>query len=270
MKRLALQTAAFLRRDLLVEASYKANVLLGLVSGFALLMTFYFVGSTVGAGSPHLGRWGGDYFAFSLVGLAASGPLHAALLQLSRRVRETQVSGTLEAILATPLGPARAVLLSALWPVLSSVVRMAALLAGAALVFGLPLDQANFAGAALVLLLSLAAYAPLGLLSAAFTIRFQRGDPVAVFLNLVSVLLGGVFYPVTVLPAPLRAASQVLPLTHALEALRLTLLRGASVAEIAPQLRVLLACTAVLGPLALYAFRRAVRRAKELGSLTHF
>lgn len=268
-RRFALQARAFLRRDLLVEASYRANVMLGAVSIFALLVALYYVGRTVGASQP-LAAYGGDYFAFTLLGFAAAAPLHASLLQLARRVREAQMTGTLEAILSTPIGPARAVLLSALLPLLGAGLRMAALLLGGWAIFGLPLERANWGAGALVLAVALASYLALGLLSAAFTLRFKRGDPVAAFLDLASVLLGGVFFPVAVLPPPLQAAGAVLPLTHALEALRLAILRGATLAEVAPRLRVLLLCAAVLVPASLFAFGRAVRRARDDGSLTHF
>ena len=269
LRTFALQAWAFLRRDLQVEASYRANVLLGAVSAFVLLVVLYYVGQTVGT-SRALQGYGGDYFAFSLVGFAAAAPLHASLLQLARRVREAQMTGTLEAILTTPVGPARAVLLSALLPLAGSALRMAALLVGGWTLFGLPFARANLGAAAVVLLLALASYVPLGLLSASFTLRFKRGDPVAAFLDLASVLLGGVFFPVAVLPMPLQAAGRMLPLTHALEALRLALLRNAPLAELLPQLRALSLSAAVLLPFAFVLFRAAVRRARDDGSLTHF
>lgn len=267
--RLLLQIGAFLRRDLLVEASYRANVLLGAVSAFALLMVLYYVGQTVDASRP-LAAYGGDYFAFALIGLAAAAPLHAALLQLARRVREAQTTGTLEAILATPVGPARAVLLSSLRPLLGAALRMVVLLVGAQLVFGLSFPHADWLAALGVLALAMGSYLALGLLSAAFTIRYKRGDPVAAFLDLVSVLLGGVFFPVAVLPAPLQVAAQWLPLTHALEGLRLALLQGAGGSDLLQPLSTLAICAAVLVPLSILAFGAAVRRARRDGSLTHF
>lgn len=253
-----------------MEASYRASLVLGLVSGFALLTTFFFLGETVGAGSAALSRFGGSYFAFAVVGLAVLGPLHAALMELSRRVRDAQVSGTLEAVLAAPIGPGLAIVLSALWPLLSSVLRMSVLLAAAALLFGLPLGAASLPSALVALGLSLAAFLALGVLSAAFTIRFKRGDPVAYLVDVVSVLLGGVFYPVEVLPDELRTAAALLPLTHALEALRQALLAGADLGALAGPLLRLAGFAAVLIPISLLTFAWAVRRAKDDGSLTHF
>jgi ABC-2 type transport system permease protein len=121
-----------------------------------------------------------------------------------------------------------------------------------------------------VLAVALAGYGALGLLSAAFTLRHQRGDPIAFMLDMVSVLLGGVFFPVEVLPAPLRAASRFLPATHALEALRRVLLDGAGLREVAPSLGALALFAAIAAPIAYLAFRYAIRRAKDDGSLTQY
>jgi ABC-2 type transport system permease protein len=261
---------AFLRRDVRIELSYRANLAFGLVGGFAMLMTFYFVGETVGGGAPALARHGGGYFAFAVIGVAATGPLHAALLELARRVREAQLAGTLEAVLATPVGPTRAIAYSALYPLASSCVRMALLVGGGALVFDLPVVAAGIPAALAVLAVALAGYGALGLLSAAFTLRYQRGDPIAFMLDMVSVLLGGVFFPVEVLPAPLRAASRFLPATHALEALRRVLLDGAGLREVAPSLGALALFAAIAAPIAYLAFRYAIRRAKDDGSLTQY
>jgi ABC-2 type transport system permease protein len=249
--------------------SYRASFLLGLVSGFALLTTFFFLGRTVGT-TELMARFRGGYFGFAIVGLAAMGPLHAALMELSRRVRDAQVSGTLEAVLAAPVGPGTSIVLSAIGPLLSSVLRMTALLAAAALLFGLPLQVQALPQAAAALALSLVAFLALGVLSAAFTIRFKRGDPVAYFVDVVSVLLGGVFYPVDVLPPFLRSAADLLPLTHALQALRLALLSGADLSSLGAPLARLALFAAVLLPVALLTFAWAVRRAKDDGSLTHF
>jgi ABC-2 type transport system permease protein len=75
---------------------------------------------------------------------------------------------------------------------------------------------------------------------------------------------------VEVLPAPLRSVADLLPLTHALEALRRALLTGADLASLVGPLSRLALFAAVLLPVSLAAFAWAVRRAKDDGSLTHF
>ena len=68
--------------------------------------------------------------------------------------------------------------------------------------------------------------------SAAFTLALKRGDPLLWLSGGLSWLLGGVFFPTDMLPGGLRQAALVLPITHALEALRATLLGDATLKDV--------------------------------------
>lgn len=260
---------AFLRRDLFVEASYRVQMGLDMLTAFTVLFSTWFVGRVVGT-APVLEQYGGDYFAFAVLGVAAVGPMNTALEGMSRQVRDAQLQGTLEPILVTPVGPTRAVVFSASFALIWSTVRMVVFVAAAALLFDLPLHPTGLVPALLAVLLGVAAYLALGLLSASFTLFLKRGDPVGMAIAVVSGLLGGVVYPVEVLPEWLQRLAWALPLTHALEALRVTLLSGDDLATVAPSLLFLAAFAVAVGPIAWLVFQWALRRAKDEGSLTHY
>jgi ABC-2 type transport system permease protein len=98
----------------------------------------------------------------------------------------------------------------------------------------------------------------------------KRGDPIAWFFNTLSGLLGGVYYPLDVMPGWMRWLAGWLPITYALQAMRLALLQGASTMNLLPQMLTLAAFGLVLFPMSLISFRYAVRRAKQEGSLSHY
>jgi ABC-2 type transport system permease protein len=98
----------------------------------------------------------------------------------------------------------------------------------------------------------------------------KKGDPVAGIFNGISWLLGGVYYPIAILPSWLRVFSYFLPVTYALEGMRLALLKGASFYQLLPNILSLLGFTAILMPISIYAFQYAIRLAKRDGSLTHY
>ena len=89
---------------------------------------------------------------------------------------------------------------------------------------------------------------------ARFTLVFKRGDPLLWLFAGLSWLLGGVFYPLEVLPRFLQHAGQLLPITHALVGMRAALLRNASILELLPQIGVLGVFALVGLPLSLLAF----------------
>jgi ABC-2 type transport system permease protein len=68
----------------------------------------------------------------------------------------------------------------------------------------------------------------------------------------------------------LQFFSKIVPVTYALRAMRLSLLTGASWAELLPDLLVLAGFTVVLFPLSLITFRWAVERARLDGTLAHY
>ena len=85
-----------------------------------------------------------------------------------------------------------------------------------------------------------------------------------------SALLSGAIYPVDVLPESLQIVARALPQTHAIEAMRLAVLQGHSIPDLASSLVSLLVFVIILLPLSLAAFHYAARRSKMDGSLAHY
>jgi ABC-2 type transport system permease protein len=217
-----------------------------------------------------LSAYGGDYFPFVLIGMAVSCYQGAGLKIITESMREEQSAGTLEPVFSTPISPLSFLLASSQWDFLQVTFEVIVYLASGFLFFGLRFPSANLFGALLILLLALCAFATLGLFSAAFILKFKRGDPAAWLISTVSELLGGVYFPLSVLPGWLRPVSVLIPMTPALEGLRQTLIRGSSIREILPQLLYLSAFSILLMPLGLLAFRQALRAVKREGSLGHY
>lgn len=259
--------AAFLRRDLVVDFSYRGSFFFSLAGALFSLWSLYFLSAFFGSASPLLQRFGGDYFRFALVGVAVSVPLRAGMAGVTRRVRELQLMGGLETLASAPVPPFGSVLLLALYPLLASVVRGTILLLLGVLVFGARFPGASPAGALAALALGVAAYLGFGILSASFVIVFKRGDPVAWAVDALTFLVAGIFYPVEVLPPVLHPVAALVPATHALKALRGALLQGAGLGALGGELAALAGFALVLLPLSAVGLRLALRKAARDGSL---
>jgi len=263
--------AAFLKRDLSQALSYRLSFLLQLVGIFSSMAIFYFLSRLFGnALVPQLEQYGGDYFSFVLIGLAFTGFMGLSLSSFAQSIREGQVMGTLEIMLLSPTRLSAILLSSSLWSYVLTTLRVVVYLLLGVMVFGVSLSQANFLTALVVLVLSIASFSGIGILSAALVLVVKKGDPVAWLFGGMSSLLAGVYYPVSVLPNWLEPLSRFLPLTYALDAMRLAMLKGSSLYDVRFDILALLGFTVILTPLAFLVFRKALKRAKMDGSLIQY
>ena len=262
---------AFARREARTLAGYRVAFLVrGMAFGLSVL-ALAFMARLIGASTnTHLAPYGGDYLAFAVVGFVVMDFQQVGVSNLSLRVRAAQVQGFLEAEMATP-APAWIVL--GVGPVYEfglAVLRATLYVSLAILVFGVRFPHAHLMSVVVGAPLVMSAFVGLGLLSAALTMLVRRTNPVAALLGSASLLLSGVAYPVSVLPGWLRLVGRLLPLTHALELVRGSLLRGASLSELWPSIAILAGFAGILVPAGVALFVFALRRARMDGSLGHY
>ena len=258
--RFALTGVAFFKRDLLIDVSYRLSFLLHALNILLGVAAYYFLARFVDRAA--LG--GADPFVFLLVGLTVNAYMSTWMVCFTDAVRTGQTTGTLKAILGTPLSRAEFVLFSALYPSARAAVDAFVYVAGGA-ALGASLANTNVAAVAVILLLSSVSFAAIGIASAAIALVFKRGDPLLWLATSLSWMLGGVLFPIALLPAPLETAARLLPITHAVGGVRLAL-AGGSITEAAGSLAVF----AILGlPLSLVAFGAGLRRARVAGGLGH-
>lgn len=267
---------AFFYRDLLHEISYRTHFLLQTVGSFFFVTMWFFISRFVaGAFRPPDDLPGVSYFAFVLVGFAFFQYLQATLNSFSSKIRREQLTGTLEAMLVTPTPSSLVILGSTVWDYLMTTFRVMVILAlGAVLARAsgeeIGLQASGLPAFFVLLLLTIIAFAGIGILSAAFTIWLKRGDPVNYLISAGSALLGGVFFQVEVMPMWLQQIARLLPITPALRAIRRALLTGAGISDVAGEIQVLALFAAVLVPLGLLAFALSLRQARVAGTLVQY
>lgn len=263
--------SAFLKRDFLLNTSYRLAFMIQIVGVGLGASIFYFISRIFGdAASPMLAAYGGNYFAFVIIGVAFADYLGAGLNSLSATIRDGQVTGTLELMLLTPTRLSVVLLASSLWSFVFPSLRILVFMVSGVLLFGLDLSHANVLSSVVVLIISVICFAGMGLLSASFVMVFKQGDPIGALVTALAGLFGGALYPVEVLPPALQVISAILPVTYALRAIRLAVLQGYNLTELRGDLMVLIMFSLLLVPLGLAAFGFAVKRAKIDGSLAQY
>jgi ABC-2 type transport system permease protein len=248
--------------------SYKINFLGRYLSGVMTILLYYFLDLLLQRSGLETIREG-SYFTFVLIGGAFLRYLILIAQAFSTNLREEMLMGTIEPLLVTATPTTLSVIGPSSWMLIQGTsIFIGQLLLGA--LVGADFSQANWASALAVVLVSLASFVSYGVISTAFTIVFKRSDPAIMFISSLALVFSGVFFPVEILPPWLRIISYLLPSTYTLRALRGALMGGASPADLASEIAILLVFAAVLVPLAFWTLRYAIRRMKDSGELVHY
>ncbi len=261
---------AFLRKDGLVAASYRTNMVMSVASLVTLIVPMYFI---AGALQPVLAdaisSEGGGYFAFLVAGMATYQFVIAAVNSVPSAVATGIRTGTFEIMLTTPSQVTTLLFGMAAYPLAWSAVRAIVMLI-AGLVLG-----ANFAFDRLLVVLLIwlvisIAYIPFGVLASALLVTTRTAGPLPSLVLAGSMLLGGVYYPTDVIPSWLHSLSTVVPLTYGLRAIRRVLSTDVQLGSVVSDLLILslLAIVLLFGSLGI--FKLALSRARRAGTLAQY
>lgn len=228
----------------------------------ALLVAYW--GERIGAVGAFAERTGtAGYAAYLLLG-ALYWNFVEVVWWIPWGLRSAMREGTLESLLAA--GISRLGLLGA-WSGSRMLVVVPSFVVGGALVVlwaGPPTPLGLGTALAVVLLSALGSYG-LAFLLFGLTLRFKDAESLISLLGNAAPLLGGVFFPVALLPQPLRALSLLYPFTYGVDALRGVWFGSPTLFPLPLQIGILSALSLaylVLGWAALLHFER---RAREHG-----
>lgn len=261
---------AFVRRDFRLEKSYRLALLTQLGGIFTTLLSAGFLSRLVPGDTEALRPYGGDYFTFALIGTAALSYFSVALGSFASSLSQEQQFGTMEALLVSPNDPKALLLCGAAWPFMFATVQLVVYVALGGVLFHAELAVENLALAAGMLALTMLAFSAVGLAAAGLIMLVKRTGSLLGFVGSAFGLLGGVLYPISVLPRPLQLLAEALPMSHGLEGVRLALVSDPDMGAIGRDAAALGLFTVVLVPLALWGFEAAVRRCRHTGSLGHY
>ncbi|MBW1769173.1 MAG: ABC transporter permease [Deltaproteobacteria bacterium] len=262
---------AFFKRDLLIETGYRLSFALQIIGIFPAILMFFFLSKLVdSAASESLQSYGGHYFPFVIIGIAVQNYLTISISGFSNRISESQLSGTLEAVLATPIKLSVFLTGSTIYGFVFNFFRIFLYLIVGTIFFDVTFHWSRLLVTLVSFPLIIASFAALGIGSAAFIILFKRGNPVVWGISVLSWLLGGVYYPVSLMPECLQTIASFIPMTHALELLRQGLIVNKATGNIAGHLSALAAWTFIGLPFSFWCFGKALNRSKMKGSLGHY
>ncbi|MGA2196901.1 MAG: ABC transporter permease [Bryobacteraceae bacterium] len=197
---------------------------------------------------------GSRYIDFLIPGLLGMNLMGSAMWGMGFSIVDARRKKLIKRMVATPM-PRHDYLLSfILSRLLLLVVEVGVVLGFGALVFHVPV-RGPFTGLAALCVLGSMLFCSLGLLTAS---RAQTIEAASGLMNAVMMpmwICSGVFFSAQRFPDAVQPLIKALPLTAVIDALRSSMLRGAGLAQVAPQIAVMGAWMVVCFGLALKLFR---------------
>ena len=258
---------ALVRRDALIRTSYRLALVLDLFIGLLDVIVYYFISQTFqGEATASLGS-APSYFAFALVGIAVTTVVAATSSGISLRIREEQLTGTLEALVTQPVSSLEMAIGMCGLPFLLATFRVAIYLVLGGVLLGVDFSETSWAGFLVVLTVTGTAMSAIGIVTAAAVIVLKRGSSISALLVFGMGFVGGAFFPISVRPGWLEAIGKVVPTRFAFDGLRDALYTGSGWENDAI---VLLGMTLIAVPLSVWMFARAIVYGRRSGSLSQY
>jgi len=250
----------------MIQRSYRLAFAFDLFFTILNLLVAYFVSRTfAGLTTASLGG-APSYFDFAAVGLTLSAVVAATSTALAARVREEQLTGTLEALVAQPITPTELAFGFAGFPISFATVRTAGYLLIAGTLLGLDLSRANWPGFVLVLLLTATGFVGIGILAGALVLIVKRADALTGAILFTMSLVSGAAFPVSVLPGWLETVGRLSPMRPAFDGVRAALFGQDWHGD-----ALFLAIFSAVGiPIAVFLFGKALAYGRRAGSLGQY
>jgi len=260
---------AFARRDLLGARRRRAAFAGDLLALAGQVVVLYFVGRLIDP--SELPAYGGEratFIEFVTIGLAVSLAITVTVRRCATALRQEQLNGTLEALLATPAAVGTVHLGSLALDLLWLPLRVGMLVAAAVVLFGLDYELSGIGTAAALLAAVLPFALGLGLIGGAVIVRYRLGTGGLGVLVGVLVVCSGAYFPLSLLPDWLEATGDVNPVAVALEGIRGSLMGAHGWDAVMSDLAILLPASALSLTIGAVLFHAAIARELRRGTLT--
>lgn len=255
-----------MRRDAILFVSYRTQLVSQVLSPLFAIAIFYYISHLLTVKTFHSP---GGYFGFVIVGLVIVEILTLSLGIMPGSVRQELVSGTIERFLVSAHGPVNGILGTMLFPLCNAFFSGVLTLVLATVVFGLPLAATSLL-AIPVALLGVVAFMPFALLLVAVVMAFKQVAGASQFIVSGIAIVGGLYFPIALLPGWIRWASEVQPFTPATDLMRHLLVNTPLAHPAGVELLKLVGFSVVLLPASFMLLRAAIRYGQRTGTVAEY
>lgn len=270
------QTWGIFWGQLKIFLTYRTWVVTDTFNTVVSIAIYYFLSLQVQPSQLAATGYGTSYLAFSLIGIAFANYLWFCINRISHSMQSEIREGTFETIASSPIRMRSYLFGQAARGFLVGLYYMVGALAVGVFGFNAPLhfEPAALITACLVLVFMILSHLGLGIFVAGIVLVYKQADPVTFMISLFMEFFAGALFPLQLLNnyPPLAIASELMPYTYALDALRKSLIRGATLAsqDILFDLGVLVVYAVILLPLGLWSFNVGYDKIRTEGTTSTY
>ena len=257
-------------KDFKIAISYKAQFIFSIISIFITILTFFLISKLIDSGNSIYLKEYSSYMFFLIFGVISAEISMILITNPSKNIREMQLTGVFEELIASGKNISAIILSTFIYPIVWLSLRVMVYIIAGVFIFNIELSNLSYVTiiSSLVFAISMIG---IGLISISSIITIKSGNYIGTMYLSISSLLGGVAYPISVLPEKIRFMSELLPTTHFLNIFRLDAINAdLAFADILNDFKLLLFLSLLFFSLGLYLLKISIKIAKKHGSLLFY
>lgn len=219
------QIKSILIKDFQIEYSYKGRFIYSIFFIFIQLAIFYFFSNfletnyTKNVESPV-----SNLFGYFILGICFLDVSYTLISYVSMKIEEYKKIGIFEELFVLPIDPVKLIFISNIYPIFFSLFKLMIYLAFGSVFFGIKLfEPMNIVILIFTLLFGFITLLSFSLIASSLSILYYRGTYISTIHNTISLLFGGVLYPVSHLYKDLFFLELLIPLHSILDLSRYAL-----------------------------------------------
>lgn len=220
---------SFLYIDFIIGRKYKFRLLTDILQSLMMLTIYYFVSKSFG----YIEIFDGEYFPYIVLGLGFSRIYNTLSSASVSKLIDNQYLGVLDPIFVSKASTWKILLSMGSTEIIKEFLQIGVLFGLTVVVFDTSLSLSGLYRIDhifLTVLLCVCFCTSLSLIATSSILLWKRVNVVTMFSTYLITLLGGVYFPIKVLPEWLQNIASIIPFTHMMSLLRYSF--GSSVEEV--------------------------------------
>ena len=194
---------------------------------------------------------------FLLPAMLAMIVFQGATMGLGRAIAGERKDGSLTRVFLTPTSNTTIIFGTQLFYMLLETFRSSMIIVAAIMLFGVTVTGNPLDILAIIAIFAMGATG-VGMVLSVLTHSQEQYMAVGMLVSMPIMFLSGVFFPIQTMPEVLQVFAQVLPVTYAADALRGVMVKGFTLAQVMPDMIVLLAFALLMLALSILMFKREI------------